>query len=115
MGFKPNYFRYVKTFLTLKPSVIFNQGWIVFTQLRYLNFNLALVADIIFHKKTLYYLRRGGFYTVGTVPINYNQLLVDFALPISSDSYSTQFFTLTFIRSLKRTALRLKYNHSYGL
>lgn len=63
----------------------------------------------MYHKKTVYYLRRTGFFTVGAVPVNYNQMLVDLALPTSSDSYSTQFFMLTFIRNLKKTSETVKY------
>ena len=109
LGRRPGQFRYVLNFLMLKPSRIFNQGWVIFSYLRSLHFNMACVIDIMYHKKTVYYLRRTGFFTVGAVPVNYNQMLVDLALPTSSDSYSTQFFMLTFIRNLKKTSETVKY------
>ena len=110
LGRTESLFRYAHNFFTLKPSRIFNQGWVLFYKLRLSGLNLAFVCDLRFHKKTLYYLRRVQFFTIGIVPINYNQLLLDFALPSSSDNYTTQLFMLHFTRSLKKTAELHKYH-----
>lgn len=102
--------RYIVPFFTLKPSKIFNYGWWIFYKLKLKNYNIACVLDIFYHRKTLYYLNRAEFYTIGLVPANYNPLLVDFPILASSDSFFTQLFFLNYLTKIKQNVNLLEYN-----
>ena len=71
---------------------------------------LGLVIDVLYHSKTIYYLRRTGFYTLGLVPINYNANTLDFAIPVSSDSLLSQVFLIRFLSIIKQATLQVRYD-----
>ena len=101
--------RYVSPFFFFKPSKIFDAANFIFLRLRMLGLNVALVLDITYHIKTLYYLNTTTFYTIGVVPINLNMHSVNFALPTSSDSLFTQLFFLRFFLVLKKSTKKKVY------
>jgi len=84
--------RYIQPFLTLRSTKIFNHGWLVFHLIKLKGYNIAFITDVLYHKKTLYYLNLHNFYQIGIVPTNLNSNLVDIALPTSSDNVFTQLF-----------------------
>lgn len=104
------HWRYIYPFMVNKPIKIFNYGWLVFYRLRLNGFNLALVTDVLYHSKTLYYLGRANFFTIGLTPLNYKANLLNFSLPTSSDSIFTQIFFLKLLISLKQETLLNKYS-----
>jgi hypothetical protein len=103
--------RYIIPFFSLKPSKIFNYGWWIFLKLKYKNYNIACVVDLFYHRKTIHYLDRAGFYTIGLVPSNYNPLIVDFPILASSDNFFTQLFFLNYIIKIKQNISQLQYNN----
>lgn len=103
--------RFIVPFFSLKPGKIFNYGWWIFLKLKYKNYHLAFVVDLFYHRKTLNYLDKAGFYTIGLVPSNYNPLLVDFPILISSDNFFTQLFFLNYIVRIKQNINKIQYNN----
>jgi hypothetical protein len=81
------------------------------------NFNIALVVDVLYHNKTVYYLHRNSFYTIGLVPVNYSSHLVNFAVPTSTENLQTQLFFIRFFIQIKKISRIYKYNQvlSYWL
>ena len=84
----------------------------MFSQLHLTGLRIALIFDVPYHEKTLYYLHRSGFYTIGPVPINYDKNLVDFPVPAGVDSVFTQMFFIRFILQMKSVAVREEYNNA---
>jgi hypothetical protein len=101
--------RYTKPFLTSKSNKITTYGDFIFYRLNLLGLRVALVVDILYHSKTIYYLHRSGFYSVGLVPVNYNINSVNFAIPTSSDSLLTQIFFIRFLSIIQQNSKNLKY------
>ena len=64
----------------------------IFHKLKLRGYKAAFLLDASYHSKTLYYLDRSGYYTVGGVPLWYNARKVNFAVPISDDSIVMQLF-----------------------
>lgn len=101
--------RYTKPFLTSKPNKITTHGDFIFYRLNLLGLRVSLIVDILYHSKTVYYLHRAGFYTIGLVPVNYNINTVGFAVPIASDSLFTQIFFIRFLSITQQNSKTLKY------
>jgi len=104
-------YRYVKPFLTLRSTKIFNQGWVIFYMIKLRGCNTALIIDTLYHKKTLYYLNIHKFYQIGIVPTNLNANSVDVALPTSSDSTFTQLFFIRFFLQIKQSSAQLSFEN----
>ena len=102
--------RYTRPFLTLKSNKITTYGDFVFSRIGSLGFRLSLLIDILYHNKTIYYLHRAGFYTIGLVPVNYNMNSVNFAIPTSSDSLMAQIFFIRFTTLVKQSTLTNRYD-----
>ena len=101
--------RYTKPFLTSKPNKITTYGDFIFYRLNLLGLRVSLVVDVLYHSKTIYYLHRAGFYSIGLVPVNYNINTVNFAVPTASDSLFTQIFFIRFLAVTQQNSKTLKY------
>lgn len=101
--------RYTKPFLTSKPNKITTYGDFIFYRLNLLGLRVSLVVDVLYHSKTIYYLHRAGFYSIGLVPVNYNINTVNFAIPTASDSLFTQIFFIRFLSVTQQNSKTLKY------
>jgi hypothetical protein len=101
--------RYVAPFFYFKPSRIFDDANYIFHKLKLLGLNIALVIDVAYHHKTLYYLNNVSFYTIGVVPLNLNMYSVNFAVPTSSESLFTQLFFIRFFFSVRKKAKHQHY------
>ena len=98
--------RYIKPFLFLKPNKINDSAEFIFRKLKYLQLNTALITDISYHQKTIYYLKRLNYFTLGLVPTLYHLKSVDFAIPVASESLLNQVYFVRFILSIKQNSLR---------
>lgn len=95
---------YMHPYLYHRPTAMDAQlGW-MFQYLASLNFNIAFVFDSTYHKITVNYLHKWGFYTIGSVSITHNLRGINFALPVASDSLVMHLFCLRFVCYLKRFA-----------
>ena len=94
--------KFIRPFLFLQPNKITNQGDQVFWQLYLTGLRVSVILDTPYHLKTLYYLHRAGFYSIGPVPLNYDKNLVDYAVPVGVDSLFTHMFFLRLLLQLRR-------------
>ena len=101
--------RHVSPFLTYKSTKIFNYGWLIFYRLKLLGYNTSLVMDTLYHIKTLYYLNKFNYFTLGLVPVNYASTSLNVALPSSSDNFLTQLYFLQFLTKLKKNNEKLLF------
>ena len=102
--------RYTKPFLSLRPNKINIYGDFIFYRLNLLGMRVALITDILYHSKTIYYLHRSSFYTLGLVPVNYNLNTVDFAIPASLDSILGQAFFIRFLSLVQQNVSVARYS-----
>jgi len=101
--------RYTRPFLTFKSNKITNHAEFVFRRLRLLGMGIGLVTDILYHHKTIYYLRRSAFYSIGLVPSIYHINSVDFAIPTTYESILMQVFFVKFLTRTRQTALAMRH------
>jgi len=104
--------RYIKPFLFFKSNQIFILGEYIFSRLKYQGIHLALINDVLYHNKTIHYLHKSSFYTLGLVPINYNYHTVNFALPTSNDNLFTQLFFIRLLIKIKESTKNIKYKQN---
>lgn len=95
-------FRYIKPFLTLKLGQIVNYGSYLFRILRLNNVSISLVTDLLYHNKTLYYLKLNRFFIIGLTNSSSLYKDVDVVLPINSNSIFTQLFFIRFLVLIKK-------------
>jgi len=101
--------KYVREFIFFNLNKLTFYGEFIFKNLKLLDFNIIFLIDIYYHRRTLYYLNRFSFYTIGPVPITSNLSTLNFTIPISVDNIFTHLFFVRLIILLKKGAL----NHNY--
>ena len=108
LGKFPSTWRYIKPFLVYKLNRITDSGEFIFRKLKFIGFNIGCVTDVLYHSKTVYYLKRLNFYTFGLVPTLYNSKTLDFAVPTTNDNLLTQLFFIRFLIIVKQKSLTYK-------
>ena len=101
--------RYTRPFLVYKSNKINNYGNFVFRNLRTLGMSIGIVTDVLYHTKTIYYLKRCEFYSIGLVPLIYSAYTVDFALPTAYESLFTQIFFIRFLIQVKKNSSLIEF------
>lgn len=97
--------RYIKPFLTFKSNKINDYGEFIFRKLKILGFNVGLITDVLYHSKSIYYLRRLNYYSIGLVPTIYHAKTLDLAIPTTNDSLISQVFFIRFVLKIKKVSL----------
>ena len=64
--------------------------------------NLSFVVDIYYHKRTLHYLKKYKYITIGPVPISSNLYSLTISFPTSSNSVFSNLFFIRFLFRLKK-------------
>ena len=78
-------------------------------------FNLVLLLDILYHNKTNFYLKLNNFYVISLVPLYFNMLSVNFAIPINNNSVLNHLIFFKFLLKLKRISKKLEYQNVKNL
>ena len=107
--------RYIQPLFFYKSNKIINYSDFLFRKLKLLNFNIALLLDVTYHNKTIYYLHKVPFYTIGIVPINESYHTVNFAIPTASNNIFAQLFFIKFITKTKKITKNIEYNNLKNL
>ena len=103
--------RYAHVFIFFSPNKLTNIGNLVFNHLKLAGYNSAVILDATYHKYTLNYLTKLHYYTIGLIPSTTNYKLVDFAIPIASDSIFAQLFFIRLKLNIKRQSLSFFYKN----
>jgi hypothetical protein len=111
------HWRYVRPYIFTKENKINDEYTNIFSSLKLKGLTLSFVINVDYHKKTIYYLKRFNFFTIGVVPVTSNLLSVDFALPSSCESMSSHLFFIRTILYIKKLSEKNKfdiYQKSWG-
>lgn len=74
----------------------------IFKFLRINGFHTAIVYDTNYHKKTVYYLQRLSFFSIGIVPANLPKYTLNVSLPTLNDSLLMHLFTIRLFTRIKQ-------------
>jgi len=66
--------------------------------------NVSVITDISYHQKTIYYLKRLHYFTIGLVPSIYSIKSVDLAIPSATDSLTNQVLFIRLLLLIKQSA-----------
>ena len=102
--------KYTQHVLLFKPNRILDNMDFIFEQLKLRGLGIALVVDVVYHKKTIHYLRQSNFYSIGLVPVNHDISTLDFSIPTNSDNLFMQLFFFRFVLSIQKYSKTFKYN-----
>ena len=106
--------RYTKPFFFFTPNKIRNEMFNILNNYFMLNFSTAVVLDVFYHAKTIYYLHKIGFYTFGLVPTNTPRYTLNFALPTNQESILSQIFFIRFMLSSKKYTDKYVFNNLFN-
>lgn len=100
-----SYWKLIEPSFYMIKNKILNNEFLLFNYLSKRNYQLAFIFDVLFHQKTLFFLKRNQFYTIGLIPLQYNLNLVNFSIPVStSNSFNNIFFLRLLIYIQKQTS-----------
>ena len=105
--------RYIRPFLVYKPIKIHDSLSFILRKLRLMNISTALVVNLLYHKNTMYYLRRSTFFTIALVPSTYAINSADFAVPTLTMSQVTDAYFISYLLVIKRQSLQKTYLADY--
>lgn len=71
--------------------------------------NISFLVDVYYHKRTVYYLQKYKFTTIGPVPISSSFYLLNITFPTSSNSVFSNLFFIRLITRVKKMVLYNKY------
>lgn len=103
------HWRYVRPYIFSKENKINDNNNNIFSLLSLRNINLSFVIDVNYHRRTIYYLKRFNFFTIGVVPISSDMFTVDFAMPSSSESATSQLFFIRLVLHIRRNVYKTQY------
>lgn len=66
------------------------------------NIRLAFLIDLHYHSKSLFYLNKFKFISIGPVPLSANLYLLSLALPVSSNSVLSNLFFFRLLLKIKK-------------
>jgi hypothetical protein len=105
------YFRYIWKYSTFFIFFLNNKTTFstesFFRSLISNNLRLSFVVDLHYHRKSLFYLNKFKFISVGPVPLSSNLYILSLALPVSSNSTFSNLFFFRFLLKIK------KFNSNY--
>lgn len=96
--------RYSTPFFWLKNNPYGSEMLSLYTKVSDRGLEAAFITDIRYHRRTLFFLRKCGVYTMGIIPYTTNPWLVHYPFPVSSSTLFTQYFFLKFVIYIKRKA-----------
>ncbi len=97
--------RFASFFFTFYITVYTRKLNFFYKQLKNRGTAFALIIDLEYHFKTLFYLRRNKWFTLALVPLNLNPWSVSMAIPIGTSSLFTQFFFYKFLILTRKKAV----------
>lgn len=107
-----NLWRLTQVVILDRNNKIADSANYIFYKIRLFGIIATFVFDSEYHTKTLYYLRRYGFYTIGLVALNKDRRVLDYAIPIGSSNLTAQLFFLRFFISIKKEVQTYRYSDS---
>ena len=95
-------FKLANSSIFFQPNKLNDKFPKIFKFLRINGFHTAIVYDTNYHKKTVYYLQRLSFFSIGIVPANLPKYMLNVSLPILNDSLLMHLFTIRLFTYIKQ-------------
>jgi hypothetical protein len=102
--------RFIQPFLLFKLGQIVNYGGFLFRKLRLSGLNVALVIDLLYHNKTLYYLNLNHFFVISLISSSSRFKNIDLVLPVNTNSIFSQLFFIRFLLLVRKDSQNTKYS-----
>ena len=102
--------RFSKLFVSFVDTNVYGNLFFFFRYLKIKNINLFLVIDIIYHSRTLHFLHRFTYFTLGPVPMTQSCYSLSVSLPVSSNSVISNLFFMRLILKLKSLTSETFFN-----
>ena len=94
--------RYTSFFFTFFITVFTRKLQFFYKYFQRPSATFALITDLEYHFKTLFYLKRHRWFTLALVPINLDPWLVSFAVPVFKNDLFVQFFFIKILLLIRR-------------
>jgi hypothetical protein len=104
-------FRYSPQSIFFTPNKMNDKYPFIFPFWKLQGYNVSIVYDVTYHLKTLYYLHRFNFYSIGFIPANLPKYKLSLAVPVLNDSWLTQLFLLRITTASLITQKSLYYKN----
>ena len=105
--------KYTKPFFFFTPNKIRNEMSVILENYTLINFHTAMILDVFYHAKTIYYLNITGFYTFGLVPTNTSKYSLNLSLPTTQESILSQIFFIRFLLVSKKNTEKSIFNNLF--
>lgn len=99
-------------FTSAKTGPLYSKSFLRLSSFKIEN---AFVFDLNFHQRTIFFLRRYKFFTLGIVASTQNPWLVDYSIPVFSSNILTQYYFIKLFLYTFSTARYLYFNNCKSL
>lgn len=107
--------RYASFFFTFYISIYTRKINFFFKRLKEKKLSFALITDLEYHFKLLFYLRKNKWFTLALVPSNINPWSVSIALPVYKNDFFVQFFFYKLLLVIRKQSIFDNFNVSNQL
>jgi hypothetical protein len=83
----------------------------IFLKLSYKSTLTAFILDINFFKKSLFFLKKSNFYTIGLLPYSVSPWSLHYPILVATSTILTQYFFLKYLTLLYQSSKSDYYNH----
>ncbi len=109
--FDINLWNYYFPFFIFKLNNYNKKTDFFFDKLSFLNVNFFLISDCLFHFKTLHYIKKKNYYSVGLVNASLDPWIVTYPILTLFESFLTQLFFFKLLLFIEKQVLFFKYTH----
>lgn len=86
-----------------------------FRQLSVRRLSCAVVSDVVYHAKNIFYLKRNDFYVIGLLNITENPYILDYPIIANFENHLLQHFFLKFIVFIDRQSQHQRFTYWYQI
>jgi hypothetical protein len=108
-------FKYMVPFFYFKDNPYGNDISLVYSKLSSIGVDSVFVADVKFHKRTLFFLKKWGVYTIGLAPYNIDPWVLHYSIPVAASTLFTQYFFTKLMIYMRQEANIHYYNQLKSL
>lgn len=110
-----NLFKYAAPSFFMRDVPYGEEGTRAYSKLAFTGVNVAFVADINYHKKTLFHLKSTGYFVIGLVSSNLNPWLVHYSIHAGCNTLFTQYFFIRFMAYMRQQGEFFRFTQNRSL
>lgn len=110
LSYYSSVFKFNNLSIFFQPNKLSDRFPKIFKFLKINGFHTAVVYDCNYHKRTVYYLQRLSFFSIGIIPANMPKYVLNVSLPTLNDNLLMHLYALRLFVRIKQKSNKLSHS-----